>query len=362
VSITVSIKQRLRYKDVTWLMSSVDVESVLERLGMEVVRAKGDEVWSFCPDHKQFTGREPSHPKWSVNTETGETFCFTEGRGSNLVWTVSRLRDVTPDEAVRWMTGSESVAEMNELRLQGIRRKLKRYLDAPDASGPSREMTKLWVGEEDIEKGIMLESGYRFFVHPPGKKRATNIGRETVDAFRVIQRTWGYYANRVIIPFYEPGKMVGYAAIDILGCEAWLRNHPGKCKEEYRKVLHPPNFESNGFLFGLSEMPEGLGEAFVTEGPREVMKLRQEGYWGTAVLKAHISSTQIRLLGTKTPRILYVMFDGDAAGYDANRKVADKLKDVFQVRIINVPLGMDPKNLCANDIENLKKKARPVLT
>ena len=97
------VRERQRYRDISWLMPSVDVRGVLERLGVERIRRNGDEIEALCPDHKLFKGCESSHPNWTVNVHTGVTFCRTEPRSSNLVWTVARLLECHPREAAAFM-------------------------------------------------------------------------------------------------------------------------------------------------------------------------------------------------------------------------------------------------------------------
>ena len=36
---------------------SVDIPQVLEKLSIEVIRERGDEILSFCPMHKARTGK-----------------------------------------------------------------------------------------------------------------------------------------------------------------------------------------------------------------------------------------------------------------------------------------------------------------
>jgi hypothetical protein len=105
-----------KYEDITWLMPRVDVPGVLIRLGSKVVHVKGDDIFSSCPDHFLFTGSKSRHPdKWTVNTKTGNTYCFTEARGDNLFFTVYRLlnigneghNQISPEAVERFLAGED---------------------------------------------------------------------------------------------------------------------------------------------------------------------------------------------------------------------------------------------------------------
>ena len=349
-----SIHQRLKYKHLEWLMPSVDVEDVLTRLGLKVVRRIGKEVISFCPDHHIFTGRDPSHPTWAVNTETGETNCWTEGRGSNLVFVICRLHNCEPVEAEKFLTGKEESLDISSFRSRMAKiRNGQEEEEKPFVRG-------LDAIHQDMENRSLSGAAYQFFIHPPWKKYPTNILPETVDYYWVFERTWGYYANRVIIPFVLRGDLVGFSAIDILGEKEWARKHTTKTADDYRKVLYPMNFQSGRFLFGFDDCEKNAEFVVVVEGPREVMKLWQEGFPNAvAILGSHLSDNHNRLLSELNPGRVVLMFDGDDAGVATTHRVATKLSRNFpgeKVQKCFVMRGKDPKNLCHEEFASLIEK------
>ena len=346
------IKERLRYKDISWLMPSVDVEDVLERLNVEGISIQGDEANASCPDHHLFVGREPSHVHWSCNIETGETNCFTESRGSNLLWTVCRLLECEPIDAVRFMTGVDGAVNEHKLVLASVAKRLGRL--GRRANKPEREAV---LGLNEVKRDLadrhVSKACYQFFVHPEGK-RPTDIQADTVDRYQVFHRTFGYYSNRAVIPFFMYGELVGFCAVDLLGQRKWVLNHPLKTEDDYRKTLYPANFVSSECLFGFDDVEKGCDYVIVTEGPREVMKLWQEGFPNSvAILGGYIHDPQIELLSRLAPRRVVVMFDGDEKGRLFTEKVGDKLKRLFTVGKAMVPIGLDPKNLNGQKIEKL---------
>lgn len=346
-----NLKDRWRYKDISWLMPKVNIEDVLVRLQSPIDSRSGDEVRAFCPDHYISAGRNPSHANWTVNVKTGKTFCFTESRGSNLVFIVCRIFGCDPAEAVKFLTGSD--ADIDEMRMSAFKQAVS-VVRAEDAE--EKEVRGLNVIAKDIENRYMSEAAYSFFIHPPGKKYPTNIRAETVDGYWIFERTWGYYANRVIIPFALGGELKGFCALDILGREAWLEKHPLKTEDDYRKVLFPMNFVSGGYLFGYDDCQKDADFIVVTEGPREVMKLWQEGFTNSvAILGSFLSDTQLQMLTRLNPKRLVLMFDGDEAGEKTTNRIAEKLKRPMgdNVQMCFVPKGRDPKNLDREDFERL---------
>jgi 5S rRNA maturation endonuclease (ribonuclease M5) len=351
-SMDIGIKERRRYRDISWLMPSVDVESVLDKLGTKLHGWSGDRAIAFCPDHHLYVNRRPSHPRWLLNTTTGETFCLTEGRGSNLVWTLCRVLECSPSEAVKLLTGQEESSE-DRIKANALLGKLKNLRAAEEKPAP-----KAVLGLDDISKDLKCrpigERCYSFFLHPPGKLYPTNISKETVDRYQVFERTWGYYANRAIIPFFSSGDLKGFAAVDMLGENAWRENHP--LSDDYRKTLTAVHFRAGEYLFGLDDCQHRADFLIVVEGPREVMKLWQEGFPNAvATLGIRVTPTQQKLIAELAPKKIILMYDNDDSGVEAMDKMEKTLSRLHVVKKCFCPRGKDPKNLSGNEIKILFK-------
>lgn len=348
-----SVKDRLRYKDISWLMPSVDVEGVLHKMGVDDISRSGDEVTAYCPDHRIFTGRDPSHPKWTVNVNTGKTFCFTEGRGSNILWVISRMLDCSANEAMNFLCGQDGDFDVDKLRIEAMRRVTER-LTEPEDDGTDVRVSGLGSVMREMERGCMSPEAYKFFMRPPNKKHPTNITKATVDHYKVFERTWGFYVDRVIIPFVQEGNLLGFCATDILGKQVWMDRHPTKPEGDYRKTRFPSGFKTNSFLFGYDDCDSNADFLILTEGPREVMKLWQEGFTNSvAILGSYMGNQQMELISKLAPKRVVLMFDGDAAGDNAAERVGEKLLQLVDVQVCRPPEGKDPKNLDKTDFERM---------
>ena len=360
-----SVRDELLFSDISWLMKKLDVPTILERLGVRGISPeRAGQIWAFCPDHHLFVGREPSHPKWSINVHTGKTYCFTESRGSNLVYTVARLlreernvEEVTGREAMEWMIGDDG-SDMSIGTLKALREQFKSLKEVNKRQ--EEERAKHSVEElRDIttllKNGVVYDTGYHYFMYPPGKK-PTLIEKPTVDFFKVVECKHGKYANRVINPFYMRGELVGFCATDTLGQNEWLERHPSATSKNYRKVLFPRGFVRRECLFNFDNMPQNPDWIFIVEGARDVMKLHQFGYHAMAVLGSGITPEQVKLLAEKNPKRVGIMFDGDDAGYDANRKIHRALEEHFDAYKAVLPRGDDPKTVDEAWIKAFLKK------
>lgn len=355
----IGIKEKLKYKDISWLMPSINVEDVLVRLGVKPEGRMGNEIRALCPDHHLFIGRASSHPNWFVNVDTGETVCFTEGhRGSNLLWTACRLLGCNPREGVKFLLGIDSDIDDGALDISALNYRYSKFSRKDDVEEKAA-VSGLNIIQKEVDNHYLSDAAYQFFIHPPGKVYPTNIFPDTVDRYRVFERTWGYYSNRVIIPFYMIGELVGFCAIDMLGKKKWLEYHPIKEEFDYKKVLYPMNFSSGNFLFGYDDCDKGCDCLGVVEGPREVMKLNQEGYQNmVAVMGSHLSDQQMALIMKLSPKKIILLFDGDDAGVETTRRVGIKLSRFFKGDSLlkrYVPRGRDPKNLSRDELEKLMK-------
>jgi len=349
---SLSARERLKYRKIDWLMPAVDVVSVLERMGAERISVHGDEVQCLCPDHHLFVDRESSHPNWICNTKTGMTYCRTEPRGSNFLWTVCRTMSCEPSEAVEFMTGMDA----SRIQTAVLLNKISKY--GRENNDEEYKPVDLDNIEADIKDRYMSDACYDYFMSPPGKP-ATNITKDTVDSYQVFERKWGRYSNRAVIPFFMRGEIVGFCAIDLLGKDRWLIEHPLKEEDDYRKTLYPFNFKAVDCLFGFDDCEKNCESLTITEGAREVMKLKQEGFPNTVgCLKADVSENQIYLLAELAPKEIILMFDGDDAGYRATDKNYEKLSQVFPVRRCYLRIGCDPKALSQNEIKNCHKRAK----
>lgn len=352
-----------KFSDIGWVMEATDIALCLDRLDVKMTKREGLNWEGYCPDHFLYKGCEPSDPKWYINLATGETFCQTEGRGSNLVFTTARLlrenRTGTTisiadcESAVRFLIGKDcSESEIAFLRNQRLLKNLT------FSSKPKKEIIKTWRDEVEIlmKNGYLSPRAISYFIQPPDKP-ATNISLETIKFFGIYERTSGQYVNRVIVPIIMNQEIQGFVAIDILGKKEWLLRHPTLDEGKYKKTLYPSQetgFFRKNVLFGYDNCEKGADFIILTEGAREVMKLWQEGYKNSlAILGAYMSDEQFLLLTKLAPKKVVLMFDGDTAGRKIAETVKEKIQDLFPVQIISLPEGVDPKQLEKQDFDRL---------
>jgi DNA primase len=97
--------------------------------------------------------------------------------------------------------------------------------------------------------------------------------------------------------------------------------------------------------------------AFLVEGFRDMLKLRQEGFEGSlAIGGSSVSDTQLEELSTLKTKKVVIMMDGDKAGRSAAEKTAQKCCKFFdEVYITDVGDNRDPKDLSRAELTNALK-------
>lgn len=354
-----TIKESFLLKNIQWMMPKIDLVSLCQRMGWKIHSETSEHIITYCPDHALHTGREPSHPKFYINKSTGQTYCQTEGRGSNIFWTIKRLSNRPSKEIYSFMTGEE-IEGFSDVSLSVLKGKIDRLSSSKKEEDFNLEADNYAQIRAGIEEAVVYESGYNYFMYPPGKK-PTLISRETVNHFKVFQQDFGYYKNRVIVPVFLKDTVTGFVAIDILGETEWLNQNPGKDAKTYKKVLYPKGFKSGSNLFNYDGLECAAKYVILVEGVRDAMKLWQMGFTNVAaIFGLNISHDQIKLLSQKYPEYVYLMFDGDDKGYEATSRVGKKLSTLLDVKAVITPRGHDPKTItrekmisCIQNVQNV---------
>lgn len=365
------------FYDLDEIMSVIDFESTMARLGIEVERVDASGEWrGYCPDHEKYKGVRPSDPKWYVNEHTGLTYCQTEGRGSNIV------------EVAMNVWGMKYPAEAAEALKNGkvlsIRGAIERRASASERAEVDEEELKKRLErsvssvERVLEDGLLTQRALEYFSRD-------GISRETLDKFGVSECTSGKYAGRAIVPFLGDGlETVGFIAIDLIGkdrrpemeAESLVRLDSGLdfgetleyCRKNYRKTLYASGFVGRRHLYGFYEnvgfsksRPRDL---MVVEGERDCMKMMQEGIPCVSVHGTSVKDEQIALL-KKTGVLggierLFLGFDMDEAGNKAVEKAFARFSsemDADRIYSLDFPDGKDPKKFNGDEIRTFMEES-----
>lgn len=233
-------------------------------------RESGDEFVAPCPQHAARTGREDSHPSWSINLRSGLHICFSCGYRGTLAGLVSDLG------------GDADLAEARpDLRATVAR-----------IPGPYLVVEPQRVEEHRLGR----------FVLPPRWARERRL--LTAQACADHGVLWDPDQDAWIIPIREPsGTLMGWQA----------KSESGRAFRNY-----PFGVKKSRCLFGLDAFSGG--RMVVVESPLDAVRLTSEGIGGgVATFGATVSAAQV-LLMTAADEVV-IALDAD----DAGRKAAARL-------------------------------------
>ena len=250
----------------------MNVERIVDLLGLDKVKAKGKEISARCPLH------DDRNPSFSINAETGAWICYSTCGGGSLVQLVERVMNLKPKQARAW------------LKEQGVASGWRR--------GSGRRL------EKEIEK---VE------VKKRPKKPCPPYDITVVPQW-VLDR--GFTTK--ILKEYQCGlsRFYGALVIPVLQSRALIyRFNPGMSGQKYKFT---EDFKSHSTFYGLHNVTLGLdGSLIIVEGPLDVLWLRQHGYGNSLAIMGGgtLGMEQRRILKEDLrPKKLILAFDNDEAG------------------------------------------------
>lgn len=261
----------------------MDVVATLERLGIEG-RESGDEFIAACPMHLKRTGREDSHPSWSINLSTGLFNCFSCGYRGSLFTLVMDLQGVpTVEEAKTFVVKGNLPSAL--ARIPGP------YIPVTHDSMPE----------------------YRLAAFSKAPRWAMRVRHLTAEACEHYGVLWDHREESWILPIRDPeGRLLGWQE---------------KSQVDRRFRNFPTGVKKSSTLFGYNRFAGG--QMVVVESPLDAVRLRSAGIEGAvASFGAVISKAQIMLMSAADEVVMAM--DADDAGRKASRHLLQETRGVLK--------------------------------
>ena len=273
-------------------MTIDEMEDLLERLGIEPLSVRGNEIQARCPGHKDRTGKEDHNPSWFINTDTGAHICFSchfKGGVSYLIGYVNKYFD---------SEGNIDFTQSNE------------WLKSQDDLGSLLDKAlTVKIAVEDVVK-IDPAMLHAFTTPPDYALQSRGLKRSSAIDYGI---RWDDRKRSWIIPIYDnyDGSLLGWQEKAFQG--RFFKNYPAGMKK------------SNS-VFGLGNYQGG--DLIVVESPLDAVRLSSVGIdTGVAIYGSFISQRQVNLL--KSADRLIFAFDNDEAGRDATMRMLSTLQDMW---------------------------------
>lgn len=149
----------------------------------------------------------------------------------------------------------------------------------------------------------------------------------------------GRWRNRIIVPVVHNYRLVTFTSIDISD-ETNLRYRHLEDELSIIPIKH--------YLFGLEHTDKH--SVIVTEGLFDMMRI---GPGAVCTFGVKVTPEQKKLLSKFS--VVKIVFDGDADGWKMGEKLAHDLSAFTDVRLFQLPEGLDPDKLSQEDIETIKE-------
>lgn len=284
----------------------VDVESILERLGVEIAVDRGSWADALCPLHPE------NNPSFSVNLDEGAWVCRHGGEKGQLLDLVVAVRGCSRHDAAVWLreqptkeySATDVLVQLFQLSKEHDRDMSATVAWAERYDALSRDlMTEYWF-DRGFSTHTMREFDVRFdeenevLIWPVRDEAANLVG----------------FVRRAVPP--STGKRYEYP-------------------KGFQRTLHPLDHFAGH-------------EAILVEGPLDALWLHQHGYHGgLAVLGSDMTRRQVTWLRGNTTKVI-VAFDNDREGYIGRGKVIEQLAGIHTM-VAKLPRG-------AKDVQELSKE------
>lgn len=330
------------------LLAKNDIVSVIS--SYVELRPKGRRLWGLCPLHGEKT------PSFSVSPDKQMFYCFGCHAGGTVIQFIMQMERLSFVEAVKLLAnraGMELPENADDTAMQRERAYKERLYAACKAA--ARFYMETLLGPDGAPgraylagRGLTSESVKRFGIgYAPAawdalKTHLLAAGftqQELLDAGLLVHNTeknsvYDAYRNRVIFP------IIG-AAGRVLGFGARVLNDD---KPKYINTGDTPIYNKRNNLYGLYlQKGRRCADLVMVEGYTDVIGLFEAGITNAvASLGTALTVQQARLLKRYT-QLVYIAYDGDAAGQNATIRGLDILShEGIDVRVIVFPDAQDP--------------------
>jgi DNA primase len=303
----------------TAVKQGVTMEAVLRHYQVDDLQGgRGGRYRGRCPIHRG-DGRDAFH----VDVKRKIFHCFSCGAGGDVLDLVARLQQCTLREAALqlkdWFGGAATVGEQ-----------------------PTRQR----VTKESMSVNPPLKFTLRGVDGGHAYLTTREIHENTATRLGVgFYRGPGLMSGRIVIPIHdESGRLVAYAGRTVDGGEPRYR--------------FPAGFGKSRVLFNFHRAAAtGSDTVLVVEGFFDCLRVSQAGWESVvALMGTELYEHPAQLLRGRFRRVV-LMLDGDGAGRRGKDRVAARLKDLCEVRVISLPEDRQPDQLPDSKLRQLIERA-----
>jgi DNA primase len=300
------------------IKQGVRMEAVLRHYQVNHLQGRGVRYRGRCPIH-QGEGREAFH----VDVKRKIFHCFSCGAGGDVLDLVALLDKCTLREAAGhlkdWFPGAATCGDpvLRQRVTKGnisVNSPLKFTLRGVDGS-------HAYLATRQIDGRTAARFGVGFYAGP------------------------GIMSGRVVIPIHDEwGRLMAYAGRSVDGRQPRYR--------------FPAGFGKSQVLFNFHRAAASASDSVVVvEGFFDCLRVSRAGIESVvALLGTELYEHPAQLLQNRFGRVV-LLLDGDEAGRGACARVAARLRNRCEVRVIGLPEGAQPDQLADCQLRSLIESA-----
>jgi len=349
----------LNVADGEWILSSYP-ENFLNRIKDKVdivdlistyvhVQRRGRDFWACCPFHNEKT------PSFQIRSDHQFYKCYGCGKYGNVFTFMMEYEKMSFPEAVAFLADKaglevpeqiedKSYKERKELieKIYAINKEAARFyfknLRKPEGAQGLTYLLNRGLDWDTVQTfGMGYSCDYESL--PRHLKGMGYDDKTLVKAGIITPDKKDFFGTRVIIPIINAqGKVIGFTGRS-------LEKSPDFAK--YKNTGATAAFDKRKNLFGINILKKyvhgNVRSVILVEGHMDVISMYQAGIKNVvASMGTSLTVEQCREL-KRYADLVYVSFDGDAAGQSATMRSLDMLRTVgLEVKVVMLKDGLDP--------------------
>ena len=309
------------------------INTILDELGIEYKEFKGGEELRFRCVHPKHKDKSPSA---FINSQTGLWRCYSCQENGNI------------NHILSYVTGHDKKLEDFFSKAQLFQFKI--------ASIYKKSIDNMLMYEAKILFDETMEYEQSFFTPVEHNKDAldylTNkrgFTLKTIREHKLMFADDGIYKDRIIIPYYKNGKLIGFNSRYIYDIN-----------KKWRYLYYTNPFEIKGYIYNLENITNHK-YCILCEGPLDLIWLQQCGFKNViSTLNTNVSTTHletIMLFG----KICFI-FDNDKETQAGKKAVLKASKLILSINnrktILNatLPIDKDPNDCSIEELKSVFNK------
>lgn len=332
------------------LKSKSDIVDVLSKF--VYLEKKGSKYWACCPFHNEKTA------SFVVNPREQYYHCFSCKASGTVITFLMEHEKMTYREAIEWLAkrAGMTMPEEEDPKARQARKQRESALAAAKEAAhfyfevlrsERGEPARSYLAERGIQSKTVTEFGLGYspdYDSLPRYLSSKGYSVETMLYAGLVTRNdqgriSDFQAKRLIVPIINArGQVIGFG-----GRVIEKDKFP-----KYKNTSGTALFDKRRTIFGLNrirklQQSEDQKALILVEGYMDVISLTQAGIVNSvASMGTALTPEQCKEL-KRFVNLIYVCFDGDAAGQSATWRSLDLLKEAgLEVKVVSIPDGMDP--------------------